>query len=31
MALNLKKAYRTIMDDHFPNTMEISFVFDDHR
>ena len=31
MAQNLKKAYRTIMDDHFPNTMEISFVFDDHR
>ena len=31
MTQNLKKAYRTIMDDHFPNTMEISFVFDDHR
>jgi phosphoribosylaminoimidazolecarboxamide formyltransferase/IMP cyclohydrolase len=31
MGKNLKKAYRTIMDDHFPDTMEISFVFDDHR
>ncbi|MDF1513227.1 MAG: IMP cyclohydrolase [Anaerolineae bacterium] len=31
MVQNLKKAYRTIMDDHFPNKMEISFVFDDHR
>lgn len=31
MPQNLKKAYRTIMDDHFPNQMEISFVFDDRR
>jgi phosphoribosylaminoimidazolecarboxamide formyltransferase/IMP cyclohydrolase len=31
MGKNLKNAYRTIMDDHFPDTMEISFVFDDHR
>jgi phosphoribosylaminoimidazolecarboxamide formyltransferase/IMP cyclohydrolase len=31
MAKNLKKAYRTILDDHFPERMEISFVFDDHR
>jgi len=29
MPQNLKKAYRTIMDDHFPNRMEIAFVFDD--
>lgn len=31
MAQDLKKAYRTIMDDHFPDRMEISFVFDDRR
>ena len=31
MPQNLKKAYRTIMDDHFPARMEIAFVFDDHR
>ncbi len=29
MPQNLKKAYRTIMDDHFPKQMEISFVFDE--
>jgi phosphoribosylaminoimidazolecarboxamide formyltransferase/IMP cyclohydrolase len=28
---NLKSAYRTVMDDHFPPRMEISFVFDDER
>ena len=26
MADDLKKMYRTIMDDHFPPQMEISFV-----
>ena len=31
MATNLKKAYRTILDDNFPQRMEISFVFDDAR
>jgi phosphoribosylaminoimidazolecarboxamide formyltransferase/IMP cyclohydrolase len=31
MTQDLKKAYRTIMDDHFPERMEISFVFDDRR
>jgi phosphoribosylaminoimidazolecarboxamide formyltransferase/IMP cyclohydrolase len=31
MTENLKNAYRTIMDDHFPPRMEISFVFDDQR
>ena len=31
MTQDLKKAYRTIMDDHFPEQMEISFVFDDRR
>ncbi|HQE92379.1 MAG TPA: IMP cyclohydrolase [Anaerolineae bacterium] len=31
MTRDLKKAYRTIMDDHFPERMEISFVFDDRR
>ncbi len=31
MPQDLKKAYRTIMDDHFPERMEISFVFDDRR
>lgn len=31
MATNLKKAYRTILEDNFPSQMEISFVFDDHR
>ena len=31
MAQDLKKAYHTIMDDHFPDRMEISFVFDDRR
>jgi phosphoribosylaminoimidazolecarboxamide formyltransferase / IMP cyclohydrolase len=31
MVTNLKKAYRTILDDNFPERMEISFVFDDER
>ncbi len=31
MTQDLKKAYRTIMDDHFPERMEISFVFDERR
>jgi len=31
MSNNLKRAYRTIMDDHFPERMEISFVFEDTR
>jgi len=31
MADDLKKMYRTIMDDHFPPRMEISFVDDKHR
>jgi phosphoribosylaminoimidazolecarboxamide formyltransferase/IMP cyclohydrolase len=31
MAEDLKKMYRTIMDDHFPNQMEISFVDGDQR
>ncbi|MCK4486834.1 MAG: IMP cyclohydrolase [Desulfobacterales bacterium] len=31
MAQDLKKMYRTIMDDHFPPKMEISFVDDDKR
>ena len=31
MSKNLKKAYRTIVEDHFPNRMEIAFVFDDRR
>ncbi|MBN2006089.1 MAG: IMP cyclohydrolase [Anaerolineae bacterium] len=31
MVQDFKKAYRTIMDDHFPDRMEISFVFDDRR
>ena len=26
MAVDLKQAYRTIMDDHFPSEMEISFI-----
>ncbi len=26
---DLKRAYRTIMDDHFPTRMEITFVFED--
>jgi phosphoribosylaminoimidazolecarboxamide formyltransferase/IMP cyclohydrolase len=28
---DLKKAYRTIMDDHFPPAMEVAFCFDDRR
>jgi phosphoribosylaminoimidazolecarboxamide formyltransferase/IMP cyclohydrolase len=31
MAEDLKKMYRTIMDDHFPPNMEISFVDQDKR
>jgi len=31
MVTNLKKAYRTILDDNFPQRMEISFVFDEAR
>jgi phosphoribosylaminoimidazolecarboxamide formyltransferase/IMP cyclohydrolase len=31
MAEDLKKMYRTIVEDHFPNRMEISFVDDDQR
>jgi len=31
MAEDLKKMYRTIMDDHFPPRMEISFVDDNER
>ena len=31
MAEDLKKMYRTIMDDHFPAKMEVSFIDDDHR
>lgn len=31
MNKSLKKSYRTIMDDHFPDRMEIAFVFEDRR
>ena len=31
MADDLKKAYRTIMDDHFPPRMEISFIDGEQR
>jgi phosphoribosylaminoimidazolecarboxamide formyltransferase/IMP cyclohydrolase len=31
MTDDLKQAYRTVMDDHFPERMEIAFVFDDRR
>ena len=31
MAHDLRKAYHTIMDDHFPDRMEISFVFGEQR
>jgi phosphoribosylaminoimidazolecarboxamide formyltransferase/IMP cyclohydrolase len=31
MAEDLKKMYRTIVEDHFPGKMEISFVEGDHR
>jgi phosphoribosylaminoimidazolecarboxamide formyltransferase/IMP cyclohydrolase len=31
MATDLKAAYRTIMDDHFPPQMEISFIGEDGR
>ena len=30
-ATDLKAAYRTIMDDHFPKTMELSFADDNGR
>ena len=31
MAEDLKKAYRTIMEDHFPEKMEVSFIDGDNR
>ena len=31
MPEDLKKAYRTIMEDHFPEQMEISFIDGDNR
>ena len=31
MGQELKKAYHTIMDDHFPDRMEIAFVFGEER
>ena len=31
MAEDLKKMYKTIMDDHFPPRMEISFIEQDDR
>jgi len=31
MAEDLKKMYRTIMDDHFPPKMEISFIDEGNR
>ncbi len=31
MAQDIKTAYHTIMDDHFPDRMEISFVFGEQR
>ena len=31
MAEDLKKMYRTIVDDHFPSQMEISFIEGSHR
>ena len=31
MAEDLKKMYRTIMDDHFSSKMEVSFVDDDDK
>jgi len=31
MAQDLKKMYKTIMDDHFPPRMEIAFIGDDNR
>ena len=31
MAEDLKKMYKTIMDDHFPPRMEVAFVGDDNR
>ena len=31
MSQDLKKAYHTVMDDHFPERMEISFLFGEQR
>ncbi len=31
MPQDLKQAYKTILDEHFPDRMEIAFVFDDRR
>jgi phosphoribosylaminoimidazolecarboxamide formyltransferase/IMP cyclohydrolase len=31
MSQDLKKAYHTVMDDHFPERMEISFLFGERR
>lgn len=31
MGQDLKKAYRTIMDDHFPQRMEVAFAWEDRR
>ncbi len=31
MSQNLKKAYSTILNEHFPDRMEIAFVYDDRR
>lgn len=31
MAKDLSKAYRTIVEDHFPERMEIAFIFEDRR
>jgi phosphoribosylaminoimidazolecarboxamide formyltransferase/IMP cyclohydrolase len=31
MSQDLKKAYHTIMDDHFPDRMEIAFVSGEQR
>lgn len=31
MAKDLKRAYRTVMDDHFPERIEIGFVFGEQR
>ncbi|MFN2227768.1 MAG: IMP cyclohydrolase, partial [Anaerolineae bacterium] len=31
MSQDLRKAYHTIVDDHFPQQMEVSFVWDDRR
>ncbi|MBW2702896.1 MAG: IMP cyclohydrolase [Deltaproteobacteria bacterium] len=31
MATDLKKAYRTLVDEHFPPQLELAYVFDDKR